>query len=170
MNRRRSPRADIHGTIESEGGCLMGQTRHTTTRRRKSARVEAEENLSMWVGWVAFAGIVMGTTGLLNLLQGAVALFNEGYYTAAGDVVAIDYTTWGVILLATGLILCFTGYGVLTGRTWARIVGVVIASIDAVINFAFIGAFPIWSILAVSLNLIAIYAISVHGREAQILR
>ena len=130
--------------------------------------MEAEENLSMWVGWVAFAGIVMGTAGLLNILQGTVALFNDGFYT--GKVVAIDYTTWGVVLIATGLILAFTGYGVLTGRTWARIVGVVIASIDAVINFAFIGAFPVWSILAVSLNLIAIYAMAVHGREAQILR
>ena len=148
----------------------MAQTRHTAARRRRSARVEAEENLSMWVGWVAFAGIVMGTAGLLNILQGTVALFNDGYYTAGGDAFSIDSTVWGVVLLATGLILCFTGYGVLTGRTWARIVGVVIASIDAVINFAFIGAFPIWSILAVSLNLIAIYAISVHGREAQILR
>src|SRR4051794_10933703 len=146
----------------------MAQTRHTTARRKRSARVEAEENLSMWVGWVAFAGIVMGTAGLLNILQGTVALFNDGYYT--GKVVAIDYAVWGVILLVTGLILCVTGYGVLTGQTWARIVGVVIASIDAVINFAFIGAFPIWSILAVSLNLIAIYAMSVHGREAQILR
>jgi hypothetical protein len=130
-----------------------------------------EEDLTLWVGWVAFAGIVMGTAGLLNIIQGVVALFNDGYYTTAGsEPLVIDFTTWGVILVATGLLLGFTGYGVLTGRTWARIVGVVIAMIDAVINFAFIGAYPIWSILAVSLNLIAIYAIAVHGREAEILR
>lgn len=148
----------------------MRQTRHATTRRRKAGPADDEE-VSMWVGWVAFAGIVMGTAGLLNILQGVVALFNDGYYTTAGsEVVAIDYTTWGWVLLATGVLLCVTGYGVLTGRTWARVVGVLIATIDAIINFAFIGAYPIWGILAVSLNLIAIFAIAVHGREAQILR
>jgi hypothetical protein len=147
----------------------MGQTRHAATRHRKAG--PADEELSMWVGWVAFAGIVMGTAGLLNILQGVVALFNDGYYTTAGsEPIAIDFTTWGLVLLVTGVLLCTTGYGVLTGRTWARVVGVVIATVDAIINFAFIGAYPIWGILAVSLNLIAIYAIAVHGREAQILR
>jgi hypothetical protein len=156
----------------------MGQTRHAATRRRSAAHparrrkaAPAEEELSMWVGWVAFAGIVMATAGVLNIIQGVVALFNDGYYTTAGsEPVVIDFTTWGFVLVATGLLLCTTGYGVLTGRTWARIVGVVIATIDAVINFAFISAYPIWGILAVSLNVIAIYAIAMHGREAQILR
>jgi hypothetical protein len=152
------------------GQTRHGQTRHAATRRRKTRPAE-EENLSMWVGWVAFAGIVMGTAGLLNILQGTVALFNDGYYTTAGSqVVAIDYTTWGVALLATGLLLIFTGYGVVMGRTWARVVGVILATFDAIINFAFIGAYPIWGVLAVSLDLIAIFAIAVHGREARVLR
>jgi hypothetical protein len=152
----------------------MRKTRHAATRRRRTtpaATAAAEEELSMWVGWVAFAGIVMATAGLLNILQGTVALFNDGYYTTAGSQpITIDYSTWGLALLATGLLLIVTGYGVLTGRTWARVVGVVLATIDAVINFAFIAAYPIWGILAVSLNLVAIFAIAVHGREAQVLR
>jgi hypothetical protein len=147
----------------------MGHTRHAATRHRKTR--PAEEEFSMWVGWVAFAGIVMGTAGLLNILQGTVALFKDGYYTTVGsEPLVIDFTAWGVVLLATGLLLAFTGYGVIMGRTWARVVGVIIATFDAIINFAFIGAYPIWGVLAVSLNLVAIYAIAVHGREARVLR
>jgi hypothetical protein len=147
----------------------MEPTQRAATRHGKTRPVD--EDLSMWIGWVAFAGIVMATAGVLNIIQGTVALFNDGYYTTAGsEPVVIDYTTWGWVLLATGLLLTFTGYGVLTGRTWARVVGVLLATIDAIINFAFIGAYPIWGILAVSLNLIAIFAIVVHGREARVLR
>jgi hypothetical protein len=148
----------------------MAQTRHAATRRRRINPAD-EEEVSMWVGWVAFAGIVMGTAGVLNIIQGTVALFNDGYYTTAGSQpIAIDYSTWGWVLLATGLLLTVTGYGVLTGRTWARVVGILLATIDAVVNFAFIAAFPIWGILALSLDLVAIFAMAVHGREARVLR
>jgi hypothetical protein len=37
-------------------------------------------------------------------------------------------------------------------------------------NFAFISSYPIWSIMALSLDVIVIYAVTVHGREAKILR
>jgi len=43
--------------------------------------------------------------------------------------------------------------------------GVVIAFLSALVNLAFISAFPVWSVILIALDVIVIYAITVHGRE-----
>jgi hypothetical protein len=121
---------------------------------------------------VAFAGIMMATTGILNILQGLIAVFNDDHYRAAdtGPVATVDYATWGWVLFGFGVVLVVTGYGVVFGRAWADVVGVILAAGDAVLNFAFMSAYPIWSTVALTLDVIVIYAVTVHGREAKILR
>jgi hypothetical protein len=148
----------------------------TQTRRPKARRpapgIGDTDSLTTWVGWVAFAGIVLATTGILNILQGLIAVFNDDYYRPAdsGPVATVDYATWGWVLFGLGVVLVVTGYGVVFGRTWADVVGVILATGDAVLNFAFVSAYPIWSITAITLDVIVIYAVAVHGREAKILR
>jgi hypothetical protein len=125
-----------------------------------------------WVGWVLFAGLVMFTTGFFNIIEGLVALFNHGYYRARTTDLAIhaNYATWGWTLLLLGVVLAFAGYGVMVGQTWARAVGVVAAVVNAVVNIAFIKANPVWITLTVALDVLVIYALVVHGREARALR
>ncbi len=148
----------------------------TRTRRHKARRpatpVGDTDSLTTWVGWVAFAGIMMATTGILNILQGLIAVFNDDHYRAAdtGPVATVDYATWGWVLFGFGVVLVVTGYGVVFGRAWADVVGVILAAGDAVLNFAFMSAYPIWSTVALTLDVIVIYAVTVHGREAKILR
>ncbi|GAA1035545.1 membrane protein [Virgisporangium ochraceum] len=140
------------------------------TRRRSG--IGDTDSLTTWVGWVAFAGIVMATVGILNVIQGFVAVFNDDYYTPvdSGPVATIDYAVWGWVLVGFGVLLMVTGYGVVFGRTWADVVGVVLAVGDAILNFAFMSAYPIWSAMALALDVIVIYAVAVHGREAKVLR
>jgi hypothetical protein len=128
--------------------------------------------MTKWLGWVLFAGIFLITVGVLNMIQGFVALFDEDYYLvrSSGLVVEVDYTAWGWVLLVFGLLLAATGYGVLVGQTWARVVGVVLAVVNAFVNLAFVAAYPIWTVLAISFDVIVIYALIVHGREAKALR
>jgi hypothetical protein len=47
----------------------------------------------------------------------------------------------------------------------ARVVGVVIACLSALVNLAFIAAYPVWSTIMITIDVIVIYAIIVHGRE-----
>src|SRR5690348_14701747 len=109
----------------------------TPTRRAEAVR--DSDSLTTWVGWVAFAGIAMATAGILNIIQGLIAVFNADYYRPAGaGPIATNYAVWGWVLFGTGVLLVVTGYGVVFGRTWADIVGVVLAAGDAILNFAFI--------------------------------
>jgi hypothetical protein len=129
-------------------------------------------DVTRWIGWVLFAGIVLFTAGAFNIVEGLVAAFDQGYYLVAQSrlVVDVDYATWGWALVAFGVLLTAAGYGVLTGRTWARIVGVVVAVLNALVNLAFVAAYPVWTVLTVALDVIVIYALVVHGREARVFR
>ena len=140
------------------------------TRRR--SEIGDTDSLTTWVGWVAFAGIVMATSGILNVIQGFVAVFNDDYYSPvdSGPVATVDYAVWGWVLVGFGVLLMVTGYGVVFGRMWADVVGVLLAVGNAILHFAFMSAYPIWSAMAVALNVIVIYAVAVHGREAKVLR
>ena len=131
-----------------------------------------QENVTGWLGWVVFAGIVMFTVGLFNVIEGLVALFNDDYYLVrpSGLVVQVDYTTWGWVLIVLGGLLALAGYGVLMGQTWARVVGVVVAVVNAVVNLGFIGAYPVWITFTVVLDVLVIYALIAHGREARVFR
>ena len=48
--------------------------------------------------------------------------------------------------------------------------GVVFAVLNALVNVAFIAAYPVWITLTIALDVIVIYALIVHGREAKVLR
>jgi hypothetical protein len=47
----------------------------------------------------------------------------------------------------------------------ARVVGVIIAGLSALVNLAFISAYPVWSAIMITIDVIVIFAIIVHGRE-----
>jgi hypothetical protein len=124
------------------------------------------------VGWVLFAGVIIFVVGFFNIVEGLVALFKPGYYLveSRGLVLHIDYTVWGWVLLGFGVLLALAGYGVMVGQTWARVVGVILAVLNALVNLAFAAAYPLWIVLTVVLDVIVIYALVVHGREARVLK
>jgi hypothetical protein len=120
-----------------------------------------------WAGWVTFGGVMLIMIGLFQIVQGIVALVQDEYYlvTQTGLVVNMDYTAWGWTHLALGIIAGLTGIGLLAGNTLARVVGVVIAAVSALVNMLFIPAYPVWSLIVITLDVIVIFAIVVHGRE-----
>jgi len=123
-----------------------------------------------WVGWVVFASFTMITLGAIEVMMAMVAFFNKAYYSVASSALAlhINYTGWGIIQLAFGLLLIAAGYGLLAGQTWARAVAIVVAFLSAVANLAFIAANPWWALTVITLDVIVIYAVSVHGAEARL--
>ncbi len=122
-----------------------------------------------WAGWVVFGAMMMILLGSFQAIAGLVALFDEGYYLVGsnGLVVNVDYTTWGWVHLIVGGVALAAGFGLFTGATWARALGIGVAVISAIVNFAFIAAFPFWAITMITLDVLIIYAIAAHGRELQ---
>ncbi|TFV93020.1 hypothetical protein E4P40_00770 [Blastococcus sp. CT_GayMR20] len=120
-----------------------------------------------WTGWVVFASFMMILLGSFQAIQGLVALFDDGFYLVRenGLVIDVDYNAWGTVHLLLGVLLLLSGAGVLTGNLVARTVGVILAGLSALANMAFIGAYPVWSLLIITVDILVIYALTVHGRE-----
>lgn len=123
--------------------------------------------MSAWVGGVAFAGIMMVMLGTFHIVDGLVALFNDEYFlvTRSGLAVTADFTTWGWVHLIGGVVIVAAGVGVFTGQTWARVVGVMVAMVSAVINLGFLSAYPVWSSIMILIDVLVIWALTVHGGE-----
>jgi hypothetical protein len=122
-----------------------------------------------WVGWVLFAGIMMVMLGTFQAIEGLVALFKDSYFVVprSGLVVSVDYTTWGWVHLLLGIVVALAGLGVIAGQMWARVIGILVALVSAVVNLAFIAAYPVWSTIIIAVDVLVIYALTVHGKEAK---
>jgi hypothetical protein len=144
----------------------MSDTRSTRPGMDTSAVAYGPEPTG-WTGWVVFASFMMFLLGSFQAIQGLVAIFDDTYYgvTESGLVVSLDYTTWGWVHLILGVLLILSGAGVLAGNLAARSVGVLLATLSAVANLLFIAAYPIWSVVIITVDVLVIYALTVHGRE-----
>jgi hypothetical protein len=120
-----------------------------------------------WVGWVLFAGIMLVLVGSFQFIAGLVAIFDDGYYVVAprGLVVHMSYTGWGWLHMILGVLAAAAGYGVMAGRTWARVFAIILVSLSAIANLAFTAAYPVWGILFITIDVLVIWALAVHGRE-----
>ena len=118
------------------------------------------------VGWTIFASILLIMIGVFQAISGLVAIVNDTFYVV-GEVwiFQFDISTWGWIHLLIGLVLALAGFFLFRGAMWARVVGIVVASIAAIANFAWLPWYPLWSIIIITGSVFVIWALSVHGRD-----
>ncbi len=121
---------------------------------------------SNMTGWVAFAGFLLIIRGILEGISGLTALLKDGFYVVREEnLLVFDYTTWGWIHMLAGLFLLWVGVSLLNGANWARLVAIVLAALALIANMLFIAAYPFWSIFAIVIYTIVIYALTVHGDD-----
>jgi hypothetical protein len=119
-----------------------------------------------WTGWIVFAATMMIIGGSLSIIFGLVAALNDQWvaFTNAGAVF-LDVSQWGWVQMLIGLVVLLCGFGVLSGNILARTVGVIIAAGSLVGNFFIIPLYPLWAITVIVLDILVIWALTVHGRE-----
>jgi uncharacterized membrane protein len=124
---------------------------------------------STWLGMVIFSGVILMLLGSFQLIEGVVAIIRDDYYitTSSGLAVDFDYTVWGVFHSILGVLTMAAGIGVFLGQTWARVVGIGIAAISALGNLLFLPAYPFWCVVVIAVDVLVIYTLAVHGREAR---
>jgi hypothetical protein len=125
------------------------------------------EDVSGWtVGFTVFAAVMMIMVGTWQALAGLIAIFeNEFYVPTRNYIFQLDATSWGWIHLVIGALVAFAGWGLLSGQTWARIVGITLAALSATANFLFIPYYPFWSLLIIAVDVLVIWALAAHGRQ-----
>ena len=116
-------------------------------------------------GWVAFAAIMMIILGIFGALEGLAAIVKSGFYHVPPNYyINVNAKGWGWIHLIIGIIVVLAGLSLFRGSTWARVVGIFLASVAAISNFLFIPFYPIWSLVIIAIAVFVIWALAAHGR------
>jgi hypothetical protein len=124
------------------------------------AGARAEPHLS---GWVVFAGIMLLVAGGFSLVYGLAAVLNDQVVTVGGrGVIVWDFTVWGWVHLVLGAVMLLTSWGLFALQGWARWTAVSLAVVSSLLQMAVITAFPLWSLLMITLDVIIIYQLTVN--------
>lgn len=104
--------------------------------------------------------------GVFQAIEGLMALLRSSYYVVGTDqlVVQVGYPVWGWVHLVLGVLLVAVGVGVLAGNAAARVTGIVLAALSAVVNLAFVAAYPVWAIIVIAIDIVIIYALATASR------
>jgi len=117
-------------------------------------------------GWVVFAGVVTFLAAIANLLYGITLLAKDDWVVITPDaLIQFDLTTVGVIYLIFSALGFFVGMGIFHGDLWARVLGIVVATLNIVAQMAFLSVYPAWSWLVIIVDALVIYGLTVHGDE-----
>jgi hypothetical protein len=115
--------------------------------------------------WVAFAGAYMMMAGVLNLIWGITALSKKSYFAEDG-LVWSSLSTWGWIAILVAAVQIVTGVLIYSRRMGGMLLAVLIAMVAMVVNFTSIGAYPVWSSIAIVCNALVLWAVTVHGSQS----
>jgi len=121
-------------------------------------------------GWIAFAGVMMLILGSLDVIWGLAAILNDEIVLVGGHGTLIfDITAWGWFQLILGVTVALTGLGLLTGNEVARVLGIFLLAINAVLQIVWFPAAPLWAFLVIILDVVIIYQLTVNwgGEEVR---
>jgi hypothetical protein len=130
-------------------------------------QVQSEKVVSeRGTGGATFAAILLLVAGTFGFFQGLSLIISGTYYVQPANYwITTSGATWGWAHLIFGLIVLAAGFGIMSGAAWARWLGIIFVSIQALLNFLFIPAQPFWSITLILIDLWIIHALFVHRRE-----
>lgn len=133
-----------------------GAARYTTTKES-------------WVsGLELFAAVMMIIIGLFHVIVGLAAIVRSSYYVVTQNYAfTFNVTAWGWVHLILGILVGATGLALISGQSWARVVGMIILGLSALGNFLFIPYQPVWSLLIIVIDVAVIWALAVHLRELE---
>lgn len=97
-----------------------------------------------WAGGLSIvAGCVLLVVGILEFLQGVSAVAADNVFVVGTNYVyKFNLTTWGWIHLIMGLVVAATGIAVFFGKTFARVLAIVVLSLSVIANFLWIPYYP----------------------------
>ncbi|NGP05908.1 hypothetical protein G6038_10565 [Rhodococcus sp. 14C212] len=113
------------------------------------------------------AAVIMTTVGIVQFLQGIAAVAEDELFVQGQEYTfKFDFTAWGWIHIALGVVMVVVGIALITGATWARVAAIVVAALSILANFMWLPYYPYWSVLVIALDVVVIWAVSTWNPRA----
>lgn len=120
-------------------------------------------------GRTLFTAVLFALLGVFNIVQGLVLIVEDESWIATSDpdlVLVGDFTTWGWILLLLGIFQLIVSGALFSGQLWARVVGIIGASLVAIAQLPLLASTsPFWSLIIIVICIWLIYGMAVYGTE-----
>ena len=123
--------------------------------------------VTAWASLVVLAGMLLAVAGVFTLIQAVYALTGHLFAAADGQPLLLDLTAWGWLHLVLGALQLLVGLAVLQGATWARLTAAVVVGLSAISQMMFLPTYPVWSMLLITLDVLVIWALCMHGTEVR---
>jgi len=122
--------------------------------------------------WLAFAIAMLTITGVLSVVWGVLALLRRGVLVATlkQNPTGMDYRLWGWIHIAVGVTALVVAYMLPRGSAVIRGLAVALASLSIVANVLVINSAPVWFAIVIGLDVLVIFAVTVHGDDVRATR
>ncbi|MGX1133114.1 nitrate reductase NapE component [Streptomyces glaucescens] len=118
-------------------------------------------------GLTAFAAVMLMIAGVLDIMRGIAAIFEDDIFvTTRNYVFEFDLTGWGWIHLALGVLAVIVSFGLFQTAMWARVAGIAIAGLVIVANFLSLPYYPVWSVVMIAMSGFVIWALCVTQEGA----
>ncbi|HXM54863.1 MAG TPA: hypothetical protein VOB72_05695 [Candidatus Dormibacteraeota bacterium] len=116
-------------------------------------------------GWVLFAAIMVLFAGIWNVVEGFVGFLRASYFI--GSPVFGSLWIWALAWMVFGIVQVAAGAAIMSGRGWGRWFAIVVVALNAFLHLLALGAYPWWSLVMIAIDVLILYALSVHwGRTA----
>lgn len=107
------------------------------------------------------AAILLGTVGVLSILQGISAVAADDLFISGPEYVyEVDLTAWGWVHIGLGILLVLSAVGLWAATTWGRVVAITIAALSIIANFLWLPYYPAWSLIVIALDIVVIWAVA----------
>jgi hypothetical protein len=121
--------------------------------------------------WVDLAAGLMIVAGAVDFFQGLIAIVKNDYYTLdPNEILVVDLTTWGWILLFWGSVVALTGCALWLRTNAARWTALVIVVLNMIGELGFAGGagYQLWGLVANALSILVLYALIVRWDDAEV--
>ncbi len=115
------------------------------------------------LGLIIFASILLFVVGFFNMLYGIAAIASSHVFVANAHYVIGDLRAWGWTTLIIAILQLAAVGGVLAGNQLARWVAGAILGISALEMMFFIPAYPLWALVIIAIDVIALYGLCAYG-------
>lgn len=115
-------------------------------------------------GWNTYAALLLIFAGVMQILNGLWALDRQDTVVDSlfwGD----NLEAWGWIYLIAGIALVVVGAFIFKRAPWATLAGIALAFLGAIVNLFWIFSYPLVSVLAIALYLLAAYGLTTYSLE-----
>jgi hypothetical protein len=115
-------------------------------------------------GFITLAGVMLFIAAAANALWGIAAFANDDYFTA-DELLFGDLSAWGGVYLAVAAVQLVTAVLIFNKSRVGAMLGILIASVNAIAQLMAIGAYPLWSVVVLVIDGLIIYGLCVYGLD-----